>query len=78
MRELSSTDKIVLANLKTIQGKRTDTEMAYMIGAKSPTTWRARLTNPRTFRMYELERICERFKMPFAELTGRLLIDDRI
>ena len=61
-------------NLRALQGRRTAEEMAHMIGAKSATTWRARLNAPLTITIEELMRLGENYQIAAADIVSRELI----
>ena len=55
-------------NLATIQGRRTDQEMAHMIGEKSRSTWKNRLNHPKNLKIGELMEIAQKSKTPIETI----------
>lgn len=55
-------------NMWALQGRRTDQEMAYMIGEKSRQTWKDRMQNPKNLRLGELMTLAEKANVPLNVL----------
>ena len=62
------------ANLETLQGGRTDEEMAWKIRVKSPKTWRVRKRHPETMMLRELLALCQVYKKEPSDLLEKDLI----
>lgn len=67
--------RMIGRNLSTLQGGRTDKEMASIIGKKSPMTWAERKERPGTLTLEEVQNLCKCLKIEIARfLTTELQI----
>lgn len=57
-------EKRIASNLYALQGRRTDQEMAWMIGAKGRGTWIDRKNNPIHLSIGEIELLSQKLKTP--------------
>lgn len=60
--------KVLLENLRILQGRQNNTEMAHQIGAKSPVTWSARLERPGSLTLDELSKLSKRYGVSIVSM----------
>ena len=68
---------ILQKNLKLLQGRRTNQEMAMIIGSYSPKTWAGRVECPGKMTIQELSALAREYKISVAELISVDLITRR-
>lgn len=66
--EMTRIENKLRMNLSAIQGRKTDEEMAHMIGEKSRATWKDRIKNPKNLKIGELLEIAQKANVPFETL----------
>lgn len=73
-KHVSKLEQILRENLVALQGRKTNLEMAYIMGFKSESSYKRRLKCPELLSIHEIRKLCDRYGIPVSEFVGDYLL----